>query len=444
MKIVIAGAGEVGTHLAKQLSKEEQDIVVIDENEAKLAPLEPYNLMTLTGNPTSFAALKSIGMETTDLFIAVTPHESRNFTACSIAKHLGAKRTVARIDSYEYLLPEQQHYFHTIGLDELIYPEVLAAKEIKSALRRSWVRNWFELCNGELIVVGVKIDRKTQITDMPLRDLAAHASNIHVAAIKHGHDTIIPRGDDVIIAGDIVYFASTPDNVDRIREICGKRQAEIKRVLIMGGSKIAVQIAKEMADDDYRIKIIEIDRERAHELSKQLPEVNIIHGDARDIALLEEEGIVDDDAFIAVTDSSEQNILACLTAKEFNVKKTVAQVETVQFISEAENLGIGTIINKKLLASSRIFQMLLDYDTSTAKCLALADAEVAELVAKPDSRITKAMVKDLRLSRDMTIAGLTRDGVGQLVDGNTRIQAGDHVVVFCLNGAIHKVEKLFN
>ncbi len=444
MKIVIAGAGQVGTHLAKQLSKEEQDIVVIDDDESRLAALEPYNLMTLTGRPVSFAVLKSIGMESTDLFIAVTPHEARNFMACSIAKHLGAKRTVARIDTYEYLQPEQQHYFHTIGIDELIYPELLAAKEIRSSLRRSWVRNWFELCNGELIVVGVKIDHHTEITDMPLRDLAAHSANIHVAAIKHGHDTIIPRGDDVIIAGDIVYFATTPDNVDHIRELCGKRQADIRRVLIMGGSKMAVQIAREISSDDYRIKIIEIDRERAHQLSKLLPEVNIIHGDARDISLLEEEGIVDDDAFVAVTDSSEQNILACLTAREFNVKKTIAQVETVQFISEAENLGIGTIINKKLLASSRILQMLLDYDTSTAKCLALADAEVSEMVAKPGSRITKSMVKDLRLSRDMTIAGLTRNGVGHLVDGNTQIQAGDHVVMFCLNGAIHKVEKLFN
>lgn len=443
MRIIIAGAGEVGSHLAKMLSKENQDIIVIDDNEAKLMNLEQYNLMTYAGSPTSFKVLKDVGIDDTDLYIAVTPYETRNVTSCAIAKNLGAKKTVARIDNFEFFKPEGRQFFKNMGVDELIYPEFLAAEEMRVALKRTWVRNWFELCNGELIVIGVKVRENARLSGMHLKDLASLSNYFHISAIKRNHETIIPGGNDRIKANDIVYFATMKQYIDDIRDLCGKNQVDIRRIMIMGGSKIGTQLIK-MTNNQYKIKVIESDLKICHELAQKLPDVNIIHGDGRDVDLLEQEGIQDYDAFIALTDSSETNILASLTAKELGVRKTIAEVETIQFISEAENLNIGTVINKKLLASSKIFQILLDTDSSNAKCLALADAEVAELVAKPNSKITKADVKDLNLSRDMTIAGLTRNGVGMLVHGNTRIQAGDHVVVFCLNGAIHKIEKIFN
>lgn len=443
MKIVIAGAGEVGSHLAKLLSKEDQDIIIIDEDENKLINLEQYNLMTITGSPTSFKILNSVNIENTDLFIAVTPYETRNITACTIAKRLGAKKTVARIDNYEFLKPNEKEFFLSIGVDELIYPEFLAAKEMITALKRSWVRNWFELCNNELIVIGVKLRENSKITGMHLKDLSSISKYLHVSAIKRNHETIIPRGSDRILINDIVYFVTMRQYVDDLRELCGKTEAEIHKVLIMGGSKIAVQLTK-MTEGKYKVKIIDNSLKTCQKLAEMLPEANIIHGDGRDVDLLLDEGIQDYDAFVALSESSETNILGCLTAKEMGVKKTIAEVETIQFISEAENLNIGTIINKKLLASSKIFQILLDTDSSSAKCLALADAEVAELIAKEGSKITKSEVKNLSLSNDMTIGGLTRDGVGMLVQGDTKIEPGDHVVVFCLNGAIHKVEKLFN
>lgn len=443
MKIIIAGAGEVGSHLAKMLSNENQDIILIDNDEAKLINLEPYNLMTYDGSPTSFNVLRDAGVEDAGLYIAVTPFETRNVTSCAMAKSLGAKKTVARIDNYEFLTDESKKFFLKLGVDELIYPEYLAAEEMIVALRRSWVRNWFELYNGELIVVGVKVRENAQLVGMQLKELFTMSRFFHVSAIKRNHETIIPRGDDCINANDIVYFATTKEYVDNIRKLCGKENVNVRKVMIMGGSRIAVRLAL-MAKDKFRIKIIESDLQKCHKLAEKLPDCNIVHGDGRDVDILKTEGIEDYDAFVALTDSSETNILACLTAKEFDVKKTIAEVESIQFISEAEGLNIGTIINKKLLASSHIFQILLDTDSSNAKCLALADAEVAELVAKENSKITRAEVKDLSLSRDMTIAGLIRDGKGMLVQGNTRIQPGDHVVIFCLNGAIHKVEKLFN
>ncbi len=445
MKIVIAGAGEVGSHLAKLLSREEQDITLIDVDAEKLAVLDAnYNLLTYTGNPTSFKALRQAGVnEDSDLFIAVTPHETQNVMACSIASSLGATKTVARIDNYEYKDPKNFDYFNSIGVNDLIYPEYLAAKEIITALEHNWVRHWWELHDGELILVGVKLRDNAKLIGMQLKELAMTQHNFHVAAIKRNHETIIPRGDDYVRANDILYFTTTRDHVDELIDICGKTARRIRDVIIMGGSRIAIRLAA-MVGDDYNFKILDTDREKCISLSEKCPNAQIIHADARDTDALREAGIEDMDAFVALTDSSETNILTCLSAKEFGVIKTIAEVENLQFISEAEGLNIGTIINKKLLASSRIFQILLDADSSTSKCMALADAEVAEIVVKPGAKITRAPVKDLKLSRDMTIAGLVRDGKGMLVTGNTVIRPGDSVVVFCLNGVIHKVEKLFS
>ncbi|MBR5898099.1 MAG: Trk system potassium transporter TrkA [Muribaculaceae bacterium] len=444
MKIVIVGAGEVGSHLAKLLSREEQDIVLVDKDANRLANLDAnYNLMTLCGSPTSFSIMREAGVDDCDLFIAVTPYETTNVTACAMAKSIGAKKTVARIDNYEFMIDESQEFFTKIGVDYLIYPEFLAAQEIMTSLKRSWVRHWFELHDGEIILVGVKLRDTAPLIGKQLKDLAFVQRNFHISAIKRNHETIIPRGDDIIRANDILYFTTTRDHVDDLLDLCGKVQHDIKRVLIMGGSRIAIRLVA-MAGEEYSFKIIESNLEVCKHLPEKCPNCEIVHGDARDFDVLREEGIEDFDAFIALAESSESNILSCLTAKEFGVDKTIAEVENIQFISEAEGLNIGTIINKKLLASSKIFQILLDADINSSKCLALTDAEVAEIEVKPKSKITRAAVKDLNLSRDMTIAGLIRDGQGMLVNGNTVIQPGDHVVVFCLTGAIHKVEKLFN
>lgn len=443
MKIIIAGAGEVGSHLAKLLSKEEQDIIVIDSDPAKLENLDSnYNLMTLVGSPTSFTTLRDARVGQCDLFIAVTPFEANNVISCEIAKSLGAQKTVARIDNHEFLKEEHRDFFARMGVNHLIYPEYLAAQEIITALRRSWVRNWFELHDGEIILVGVKVRDNAVIIGHQLKELAAQRT-FHVSAIKRRHETIIPRGDDRIETNDIVYFTTTHNHVNDLLHLCGKTDRKVRKVMVMGGSRIAIRFAI-LAGDEFKIKIIDNDKEKCRRLAEKCPDAEIIHGDARDNDVLRDEGIEDIDAFVALTDSSETNILACMTSREMGAWKTIAEVENIQFISEAEGLNIGTIINKKLLASSKIFQLLLDADSTSSKCLALADAEVAEIEAKPKSKITRAPVKDLKLLREMTIAGLIRDGKGMLVDGNTTILPGDNVVVFCLEGAIHKVEKLFN
>lgn len=443
MKIIIAGAGEVGTHLAKMLSSEDQDIMVIDKDAAKLEFLDAnYNLMTHKGSPISFDAQHESGVDDCDLFIAVTPSETENILACQIAKKLGAGRTVARIDNYEYLRDANRPFFDDRGVDFLIYPELLAAREIMTALERSWARHWFELHDGQLILIGVKIRDNAPVVGKKLRELTSSNHNVHVAAIKRNHETIIPRGDDDIETGDILYFTTTKEHVADIREACGKKDTTIRRVLIMGGSRIAMRFAN-LADDRFKIKLIEIDRKRCDKVAEKCDNIRVVYGDARDIDTLRDQGIQDFDAFVALTDSSEANILTCLSAKELGVEKTVAEVEDIQFISQAENLNIGTIINKKLIASSKIFQILLDADTDSSKCLALADAEVAELEVHEGAKVVGTPVYKLKLPRDITFAGMIRDGKGMLISGQTQLQPGDHVLVFTLGGAIHKLDKLF-
>ncbi len=443
MRIVIAGAGEVGTHLAKMLSNEKQDIIVMDVDNKKLEPLENYNLLTHQGSAISFSDLNAIKTGACDLFIAVTKSEARNILACSMAKKLGAKKTVARIDNDEFFNANWREHFTKLGIDHLIYPEMLAAKEIASALKRTWARNWFELFDGELIVVGVKIRSNAIIVNRMLKDLSDISQFLHVSAIKRNREIIIPNGEDVIQENDIVYIATTRDYIEDVREACGKVQTPVDDVLIVGGNDIAEQLIKKIGKS-VDIKIIEENEERCEELAQRYPNCKLVQGDFRDSELSEEESVSYYDAFIALGENSAVNMMACMIAKTNGVPKTIAQVEDIQFINEAEALNIGTIVNKKLLASSRIFQILIDADEDNARCLALADAEVAEVIVEEGDRVTRAEVKDLKLSRDFTIAGLVRNGRGMLVGGNTRIQAGDHVVVFCLQGAMHKLDKYFS
>ncbi|MGN0258503.1 MAG: Trk system potassium transporter TrkA [Bacteroides sp.] len=446
MKIVIAGAGAVGTHLAKLLSREKQEIILMDDNEERLTTMSSnFDLLTVVASPTSIRGLREVEAHKADLFIAVTPDESRNMTACMLAHNLGAQKTVARIDNYEYLLPKNKEFFQKVGVDSLIYPEMLAAKEIVSSIRMSWVRQWWEFCGGALILIGAKMRERAEILDIPLYQLGGPQLPYHIVAIKRGHETLIPRGDDVIKLNDIVYFTTTRKYVPYIRKIAGKEDyADVRNVMVMGGSRIAVRTAQ-YAPDYMQLKIIENDLNRCNRLTELLDDrTMIINGDGRDLDLLREEGLQNTEAFVALTDNSETNILACLAAKRMGVRKTVAEVENIDYIGMAESLDIGTVINKKMIAASHIYQMMLDADVSNVKCLTFANADVAEFTVKEDSRITKHDVKDLGLPKGTTIGGLIRQGEGVVVTGNTRIQPGDHVVVFCLSMMIKKIEKFFS
>lgn len=447
MKIIIAGAGAVGTHLAKLLSREHHDITLMDESAEKMEGLtNDFDLLTICASPSSISALREAEVGRADLFIGVTPDEAHNMTCCMLASKLGAKKTVARVDNSEYTQAAHREFFKAVGIDSLIYPEMLAGHEIMHSIKRSWIRQWWEVQGGALIMLGVKLRRTAHILGQPLRDLCGPEAPFYIVAIKRGGDTLIPHGSDCLEDADIAYFMTTPRYISYIREIAGKEDyPDVRNLIIMGGGSTTVHTVSNMPDYMHA-KIIEADVRRCEVLNERVGRRNVLvlHGDGRDPDLLIEEGITRTEAFVALTGNSETNILACLAAKRLGVRKTVAMVENTDYIAMAESFDIGSIINKKTFAASHIYQMMLRADVTTVKTLTVANADVAEFVVAPGAKITRRQVKDLSLPANVGLGGLVRDGKGYLINGTTQIQAGDTVVVFCVENAIKKIERFFN
>ena len=447
MKIIIIGAYAIGTHLARLLSRNNDDITIIDDDGERLAQIgSDFDLMTMEASPSSINTLTDAGAAAADLFISVTPSQSLNINTCIIAHALGARKTVAKINDAEFAAEDKKAFFRQLGIDELIYPEILAARDIISGLKMSWVRQRWDVHDGALVMLGIKLREGCEILDRPLREISGPNDPYHVVAIKRGTDTIIPGGNDTLELYDLAYFMTTRQYIPYVRKIVGKEHyVDVKNVMVMGGGTTAVRAVQTMPEY-MDVKVIEMNPERCEYLNDILDndKTLIINGDGRDIPLLTEEGIKNTQAFVALTGNAETNILACLTAKRLGVRKTVAMVENLDYASMAESLDIGTIINKKAIAASRIYQMMLDADVMNVTFLMSANADVAELIPKEGSKVTKKPVKDLGLPQGMTIGGLVRDNVGMLVSGNTQIQAGDSVVVFCHGQNMKKIERLFN
>lgn len=446
MKIIIVGAHSIGRHLARLLSRNKEDITVIDEDEERLNRIgSGYDLLTLQGDPSSMKILREAGTKDADLFIAVSPDQSLNINCCIIAHALGSKKTVAKIDCEEYIEEEIADFYKQLGVDNLIYPEMLAARNINNGLKMSWVRERWDVHNGALVMLGIKLRETCTILNRPLRDLCGPEDPYHVVAVKRGNDTIIPGGNDELKLYDLAYFMTMKQYIPYIRKIVGKEHyVDVKDVMVMGGGRTAVRAVNTMPGY-MKPKVIEINHTRCEELDQLLKDdALVINGDGRDVSLLMDEGIRNTQAFVALTSNAETNILACLTAKRQGVRKTVAMVESMDYANMAESLDIGTIINKRVIAASRIYQLMLDADVMNVTFLVSANADVVELIPKDGSKVTRKAVRDLGLPQGMTIGGLVRDGKGMLVSGNTQIMPGDSVVVFCHNLNMKKIEKFFN
>ena len=445
MKIVIAGAGAVGTHLAKLLGQENHDITLMDEDRERLSTItDTAEVYTVIGNCTSPKDLAGAGASNVDLFIGVTPEESKNMISCMLASSLGAKKTLARIDNHEYLLPKNSAYFEKQGIDSMIYPELIAAKEIAMAIKYPWTRFMWELRDKKVYLAGAKVRENAPIVNLYLKELMQVTKQFHIVAIKRGPHTLIPTGKDQVLQNDILYFTTLRENMGVLPALLGKSSFEAKRIICMGGSQITERAIGALPTH-VQVKVIERDRERAEQLVEVMPSnVTVFVEDGRNTEFLLREGITETDAFLALTDNSEANILGCIMAKQHGVKKTVAEVENIDYIAMAERFDIGTVINKKLIAASKIYELLLQADASNIKCLAFADANVGEVSAKPNSKVTRKLVRDLNLPPDITFGALIRNGEPMLVEGNTQIEPYDQVVVFFLNRALKHIEQLFN
>lgn len=448
MKIIIAGAGEVGFHLAKLLSYESQDITLIDTKKESLAYADSHlDIRVLRGDATSISVLKDAQVQASDLVIGVTSSETTNITLCMLAKQLGCKRTIARISNTEFVEDKETLRFSELGIDELISPEELAATEIQLLLNKSAFNDTYEFEEGKLIMVGVSLPSSAPFVGKMVKEAAKIFPELHfmpIALQRNGTQyTLIPRGDTIFKDGDQVYFITTKEGVDELYKLTGKKKEDIKNVMILGGSKVGFKAARDLCFNKFNVKLIEKDKEKAFDLADDLPNALVINGDGRNVELLEEESLESMDAFIAVTGNSETNIMSCLVAKSRYIKKTIALVENMDYFQLSQSIGIDTLINKKLLAANNIFRHIRRGEVVALMRLNNLNAEILEFVVKLNSKVTGNVIRELDFPREATIGGVIRNGKGVIALGGFEICAGDRVVVCCLPEAIPKIERLF-
>lgn len=451
MKIIIAGAGEVGSHLAKMLSNESNDITVIDSDHERLEALRSHtDVITVEGNPSAIHVLHEAGVETSDLFIAVSPSESQdvNIVSAMLAKKMGCKKATARINTEEYLSYENKYLFTEMGIDLLFYPEKIAAGEIIELLKRSASTDTMEFARGKLQVAVFKLEDESPIIGLNMMDFSKTAAedgqNFRVVAISRGDQTIIPKFDTKFKYHDLVFIAAKREGVDTLMNYLGKRNIEVDKVMILGGSPIAEIVSKQLSRQVDSIKLIEVNKEKCLHLSETLPSnVIVVNGDGRNSDMLLEENIRDYDAFVAVTNNSETNILACVAAKRLGVERTIAEVENIEYIKLAESMGVDAVINKKLITAGRIFKFTLSNKVRFIKYMSGTHAQVLEYIVAPGTEITKRPLKDMGFPTNAIIGGIIRGSEAFIAVGETMIQAYDRVAVFALPEAVKEVDKFF-
>jgi len=445
MRIIIAGAGDLGFHLSKLLAYEEQDIVLIDRDEDTLAHASNnLDVHAIKGSSTSIRTLEEANISKADMLIAVTSDQETNITTCTIGKQLGAKKTIARISNIEFLHQREKLDLRKIGIDEIISPESLAAKEIKRLLKESALTDTFEFEKGMLSLIGITIDEESELYNKSLTETAYlnPDNNFTTVAILRDDETILPHGENKFKRNDHAYFIAQPDGIDRVMDLSKKERIDIKNVMILGGSKVGINTARQLSKK-YNIKLVENNKGKCFNLADDLAETMVISGDGRDVELLKEEGIAQMDAFIAVTGNSETNIMSSLVAKNHGVKKTIALVENMDYIHLSQSVGVDTLINKKLIAANFIFRYIRRGEVINLTSIHGVDAEILEFEVQPNSKILQQELRNLSFPKTAIIGGVIRKNQGHTVRGNFRFEPKDRVVVLSKPECIHSVEGFF-
>ncbi len=446
MNIVIAGDGEVGLHLAEALVNSNHNITIVDPHEDLLKMIETHaDLMTITGDSTSIGVLQRANVKKADLVISVVHDEHINLMTAILAKKLGAQKVIARVNTMENLSAESWRIYQELGIDGLVSPEDIAAQEIINLLKQTAATEVFDFSGGKLQLFMIKLEKGALVLNKSLNEIANEYKylDFRAIAIHRKRQTFIPKGDDTFHENDLSYVITKPEAIKDLIRLGGKVQHDIHNVMIIGGGRVGRMTAKRL-EKDMNIKLIEKNKERCIQLTDYLEDTLIVNGDARSIQLLEDEDIRSMDAFIAVTDNTETNILTCLHARTYGVKKTIALVENIDYIDISQNIGIDTIINKKLIAASYMVRYTMGAEVTSLKCLSGIDADAMELVARPGSVVTRKPIRKLNIPEGAIIGGIVRNDEGHIAVGDFQIEENDKVVVFALPEAIHKIEKMFN
>lgn len=452
MKIVIEGAGEIGSHLAKMLRQEANDVTVIDNDAQRLAHMSTYaDVETVQGSPTSIKALKDARVDKADLFIAVYPFSTQevNVVSALLAHQLGARKVIARINNEDFLSPENRLLFKEMGIELMFYPEKSAADEIVDSLKHNAASEVMGFAKGKLQIAVFKLDEDSPLLDLRLGDFVndmtdEEAHSFRIIAISRGDNTIIPKFDTKFLFGDMVFTICKREVLDSISAHFGRSNISVQHVMIVGGGAMGEMVARSLAKSIPDIKIIEKSKDRCFELTASLPDnVMVVNGDGRNSDFLYEESIRDYDAFVALTGNDETNVLACVVAKKFGVARTVAEVENIEYLRLAEEMGVDNVINKKLISASRIFKFTLSGKARFVKYMSGTNAEVIEYTVAPGSPITKGSLKDIKFPKNAIIGGVVRGNESFIAVGDTVIEAYDRVAIFALPQTIKEIDRFF-
>lgn len=449
MKITIIGAGEIGYDLANILSSEKHDVIVLDREKAPLSRVsDSLDVLTVEGNATSVKDLVKAKAGEADILISVTSIDEVNMISGMIGKRLGAKMVISRIRSNELTDKESPLSPSDLGIDVMIHPELSAAEEIAQLLKRSSASDVINLAEGRMQLIGIRLEKDSPLIGKSLNEYAESYSNLtfRVVAIGRRGRTIIPGGSVKIQSYDQIFVLAATKDINALIKTTGKKETVLNSVMIAGGSSVGAMLARILCEDEtknWSIKLIEPDYDTAEELAIEMKDVMVLHGNPTDPDLLVTEGINEMDAFIAVTDDEESNIISCLMAKHLEVKKTVSLVSKPDFIPMAQTIGLDAIINKKSSASNEIHRYVRQGNVVSVAELRGIKAEVIELEASEGSKVTEKPIKKLKLPDGCLIGGILSDNEVEIATGETQIKPKDRVIVFCLPNAIDKVTRLF-
>ena len=447
MRIIVAGAGEIGSHLAKMLSMEYHEITVISPDEESLEKISgESDIITVEGISSSIETLLKAGVQNADLFIAVNPDSEQdiNIVSSILAKRLGAKKVTARINNEEYQKNENRILFTDLGIDSLFYPEKIAATEIVNLLKQNTASEFMNYSHGKLQLIVYKLEECSPMVDRTVAELRERTQNLfRSVAISRDNKTIIPKSATRFKVGDVVYLVSKKEGMEQALSLSGKSKVSVRNLMILGGGRIGEMVAKAMEKQVENIRLIDINPEKCAHLSEVLDKTLVINGDGRNSDLLMEEGLKDMEAFIAVTSSSETNILSCVVAKRMGISKVIAEVENFEYIKLAEEMGVDSVINKKLITAGKIFRFTLSNKVRSIKVLNGTDAVVLEFIVNTNSKITTGKLKDLHFPEEAIIGGFVRGNESFIADSESTIRPYDQVVVFANPDAVDKVDKFF-
>lgn len=448
MQVIVVGAGEVGFDVARMLSLEQHDVVVIDHDPKALQRVgDRLDVMTVEGTGTSAEVLVESGIQSADMIIAVTSLDEANLIACMIADRMGVGTTIARLRSYEFTRAQSVLRAADFGIDLILHPEESAADEVVRLIRRTEATDVLPFANGRLQLVGMRLDEDSPATGATLRELLEQHSGIsfRVMGIARGERTVLPRGDERLHAGDQLFVLGHPSDLSAVARFFGKSETDVNNVMILGGSSVGMHVAEQLGQDmNKNVKLIEPDRERCQELAEKLPDVLVIQGDTTDIDLLATEGIGEMDAFVAVTDDQESNLVTCLMAKHLEVPKTVALLSKGAYVPISQTIGLDAAVSKKLAVSREVMRFLRGKHVRSVATVHGLDAEILVIEAKPDAPVTGGTLRELRLPEGLLLGAVLQNGDVEVATGTTHLQPGDRAIVFVRPGHVSEVERFFD